>query len=511
MEFCSKYGYDYGFDGSDEEEMNDFNYETNTSTRKQVRKADSNIIAAKFDELVKSNETFAGSFFDCSKCKAIVSSHSLSNITKTNDEKFIWTCEYCSNLNDLSEKFMQSLDEIPDKDDVTFLIEPARHEISNKTNEIKSLNDNHLTYCIDISGSMDTQIQNDDKHTKIQKHRSGISRLNGVQMACLENLTCLKDTEPNRKVSLLTFSEKVKYFGDGTNCNINEPLINTSRTNYKNNEMIIEIPNDILTNKEKMFSLAQNQSKNENLVGLSESYDNLKEIESDRPLANETSIANPIEDVDLIQVAPPSNNVNFDQRVNEYTKQLSQFYDEDFNQFKDYNEKLTFIYNKFLLKFNKIVSINEETKSTKNKDANGLNDKNETESIKILSSFYNKKKNKINVTEMFKAIAQNLIDFRRDLKENLDNDVRNLFNEYHLEQSELKKEFKSSLKSRGVVFDAKLKEIENILKEIRMNKQETNLGKKATINLKEKLDMKTSIYFMGSLLTTIGELPIFIK
>jgi len=236
----------------------------------------------------------------------------------------------------------------------------------------------------------------------------------------------------------------------------------------------------------------------------------LKEIESDRPLANETSIANPIEDVDLIQVAPPSNNVNFDQRVNEYTKQLSQFYDEDFNQFKDYNEKLTFIYNKFLLKFNKIVSINEETKSTKNKDANGLNDKNETESIKILSSFYNKKKNKINVTEMFKAIAQNLIDFRRDLKENLDNDVRNLFNEYHLEQSELKKEFKSSLKSRGVVFDAKLKEIENILKEIRMNKQETNLGKKATINLKEKLDMKTSIYFMGSLLTTIGELSIFI-
>jgi hypothetical protein len=227
-------------------------------------------------------------------------------------------------------------------------------------------------------------------------------------------------------------------------------------------------------------------------------------------LANETYIANPIEEVDLIQVAPPSNNVNFDQRVNEYTKQLSQFYDEDFNQFKDYNEKLTFIYNKFLLKFNKIVSINEETKSTKNKDANGLNDKNETESIKILSSFYNKKKNKINVTEMFKAIAQNLIDFRRDLKENLDNDVRNLFNEYHLEQSELKKEFKSSLKSRGVVFDAKLKEIENILKEIRMNKQETNLGKKATINLKEKLDMKTSIYFMGSLLTTIGELPIFI-
>jgi hypothetical protein len=234
----------------------------------------------------------------------------------------------------------------------------------------------------------------------------------------------------------------------------------------------------------------------------------LKEIESDRPLANETSITNPIEDVD-IEVAP-SNNLNFDQRVNEYTKQLSQFYDEDFNQFKDYNEKLTFIYNKFLLKFNKIVNINEDAKSTKNKDPNGLNDKNETESIKILSSFYNKKKNKINVTEMFKAIAQNLIDFRRDLKENLDNEVRNLFNEYHLEQSELKKEFKSLLKSRVVVFDTKLKEIENIFKEIRVNKQESNLGKKATINIKEKLDMKTSIYFMGSLLTTIGEFNFYI-
>ena len=57
MEFCSKYGYNYGFQGSDEEDMID---EQQIKQKKKVRKTDSNIIAVKFDELTISNETFAG-------------------------------------------------------------------------------------------------------------------------------------------------------------------------------------------------------------------------------------------------------------------------------------------------------------------------------------------------------------------------------------------------------------------------------------------------------------------
>ena len=205
----------------------------------------------------------------------------------------------------------------------------------------------------------------------------------------------------------------------------------------------------------------------------------LKEIESDRPLANETSNTNhPIESE---QIDDTIKRLNLNSRVNEYTKSLSQFYDDDFNQFKEYNEKLTLSYNKFLLKFNKIVNIKEEMKSAKSKEEN-LNDKNETESMKILSSFYNKKKNKMNVTEMFKAIAQNLIEFRQDLKENLGNQVRNLFNEYNAEQNELKSEFKNLIKSRVVVFEKNVKEIEKILGEIRLDKHESNT-KKSPINL----------------------------
>ena len=296
MEFCSKYGYDYGFEGSDEDEMEEFDSQEKKNVKKSVRKADSNIIAVKFDSLA--NETFAGEPKKCTHCQAIVSLHSLANIKSDSNNKLIWTCEFCETINDLSLQMTQSLDEIPKIDDVTYLIEPAAQneplEVAESDSKVKSNDNNYLTYCIDISGSMDTQIPTTESGSE------KISRLKGVQTACLESLFGLKESEPNKRVSLVTFSDGVKYFGDATASNTNEPLINTSRgpqiyaprqqrsfsirsswqgvfgRNTNTNTNQDEIPTEILNNKEKMLALAQNQSGD--LKSVSKSHDRLAAI-----------------------------------------------------------------------------------------------------------------------------------------------------------------------------------------------------------------------------------------
>jgi hypothetical protein len=55
--------------------------------------------------------------------------------------------------------------------------------------------------------------------------QTGTSRLEGVKMACIETLKSLKDDDPQKLVSMVTFSSDVKYFGD---CSKNDPIVNTS-------------------------------------------------------------------------------------------------------------------------------------------------------------------------------------------------------------------------------------------------------------------------------------------
>jgi hypothetical protein len=264
MQFCSKYGYDYGFQGSDEEDMNE---DLNEKEQKKVRKTDSNIIAVKFDELTISNETFAGETKHCSQCLAILNKHSLSNITTESVTNIlIWKCEFCDHINKLAST---NINEIPKQEDVTYLIEPApptNEPLLANTKDIKSTDDNFLTYCIDISGSMDNQISSNNEQY--------MTRLDCVKIACLENLNILKDSEPNKNCSLVTFSDSIKYYGDGSKSSYQEPLINTS-THYSHQQQ----EDDLLTNKEKMLALGTNQPND--LNGISKSFDNLKSIIED--------------------------------------------------------------------------------------------------------------------------------------------------------------------------------------------------------------------------------------
>jgi hypothetical protein len=122
MEFCSKYGYDYGFHGSDEEEIEDEDTLTKLKVNRKVRKVDSNIIACKFDRLVLPNDQFAGDFVTCQRCQAVLTG--LSKKTSVNKETLVWECDFCGETNDLKSK-IKSVDELPNQNDVTFLLESS--------------------------------------------------------------------------------------------------------------------------------------------------------------------------------------------------------------------------------------------------------------------------------------------------------------------------------------------------------------------------------------------------
>lgn len=324
MDFCSKYGYDYGFEGSDSDEVSDDELKNESSLLsslssssssnkggkkvKKLRKADSNLISVKFDQLVSSNRMFAGDPIRCNSCGAIMSNVSKKSISA--DSK-TWKCEFCYETTDISAF---STDQIPSEDDVTFLIEPApiveAQSGSADENTVKSMNSTNLTYCIDISGSMDTAIE--VKSNEPQQRISHMSRLNGVIAACLESVDHLRTQEPNKRVALVTFSDNIKYYGD-TSKGANPILaigngnnfynyrqqpqqqqnsmfrnIRTRVTNAFSNISSQQIPveaddqtttpqqeiaHDIMDNKEKMIALASNQDQN--LKPISETFNSL--------------------------------------------------------------------------------------------------------------------------------------------------------------------------------------------------------------------------------------------
>jgi Mg-chelatase subunit ChlD len=282
MEFASKYGYDYGHQGSDEEDddVNNNNNNNNVNPagqpgasrrRTQLRKADSNIIAVKFDQLILPNEMFAGEPIKCGGCGAFMTAYSKKRLIETTK---VWPCEFCAHANDLLGS-LGSLEEIPNFDDVTFLIEAAPQKpATDAAAETKqgSLDSNYLTYCVDISGSMDTQIE--IKNNNEPNTAANMTRLEGVKTACVENIKMLKEKEPNKRVGLVTFSDTVKFYGDASKIKDNTPLVEVGQAHNMRNyfqqsfvqskrfspQQETEDNSDLLNNQEKLLALAKNQS-----------------------------------------------------------------------------------------------------------------------------------------------------------------------------------------------------------------------------------------------------------
>jgi len=241
----------------------------------------------------------------------------------------LWICEFCGNRNEF--KSILNSEKISEEE-ITYLVEsaPDNIEAPDKVFEKKSLTtpDTFLTYCIDVSTSMDIVIPISNNHETQKKIGFGhFTRLNCVKQACLENLKSLTNTEPNKICSLVTFSDSVRYYGDGSKSSYNKPLINISKKinfdnqktcDYRkpsfgpcfqlnnnlnfgqswpgqskfvdfskvNNQKLCceglsssiddEKASDILTNQDKMLKLGSKQPND--LNGISKSFDQLKNI-----------------------------------------------------------------------------------------------------------------------------------------------------------------------------------------------------------------------------------------
>lgn len=263
MEFCSKYGYDYGFKGSDSEEISDEEGDTQVKTKRRFRRADPNIIAVKFDTLVKPNQMQAGEPIVCKSCEAFMSMKSSANITNS-----IWTCEFCAEPNPVP---FYDANQLPKQDDVTYLLEaaaPKPEATAAKTAEkraaVKSIDNNYLTFCTDISGSMDTMLKSSSSDTV------HMTRLDATKAACVETLKRLEVEEPNKRVSLVTFSEQVKFYGDCKKTKAIETIRSGGSGNYRRRNAPRQVINQQMQTRSQtkgviqrvanMFSLTTPQS-----------------------------------------------------------------------------------------------------------------------------------------------------------------------------------------------------------------------------------------------------------
>ncbi|KAL5010281.1 hypothetical protein ScPMuIL_012586 [Solemya velum] len=184
---------------------------------KKTRRADTNIVSVKFDQLVSPKHMHTGDAVCCSACGAILSSLSVVEIEGPDK---IWECEFCYERN----KVDIDKDEVPKVDDVTFMLEPVIAKPDK--DEVVSGDESLVVFCVDISGSMGQTTMvpgklslrgRTGKQSGYDQHRdrTSVSRLQAVQAAVDHQLEEMNKHHPNRRVALITFSSEVYAVGDG--------------------------------------------------------------------------------------------------------------------------------------------------------------------------------------------------------------------------------------------------------------------------------------------------------
>jgi len=167
----------------------------------------------------------------------------LENIHETDR---VWVCEFCG----LHMQLNIEPEEIPNKEDVVYMLQPAI-QISNSNND----EDISVIFCIDNSGSMSvtTEIQgkhdiqhglSEEEYNTLKefieegvnqylpyerKNTTYVSRKQCVLAAIENQVVEMKKSHPNRKVGIVTFNDDVVIIGDGKE----NPEIITEENLYK--------------------------------------------------------------------------------------------------------------------------------------------------------------------------------------------------------------------------------------------------------------------------------------
>lgn len=216
----------------------------------KYRKADTNVISVDFKKIVAPNYMHTGDAIKCESCKGILNQFSKVEDIPGSDDKN-WKCEFCSHNNTLN--IVE--EEIPHKNDVTYMLQPAPATKAMKTDGDNST----ILFCIDTSGSMVQSKQVSGKF-KLKGNRDSafdgfvegprrdqflpgenrnmtwVSRLQAVQAAVNSQLKNLVENHPERKVGLIIFNNDVTMFGDCPENNVH-----ISGDKLSNFESLLEI------------------------------------------------------------------------------------------------------------------------------------------------------------------------------------------------------------------------------------------------------------------------------
>eukprot|EP01129_Flabellula_baltica_P011097 TRINITY_DN4786_c0_g1_i2.p1 TRINITY_DN4786_c0_g1~~TRINITY_DN4786_c0_g1_i2.p1 ORF type:complete len:618 (+),score=146.75 TRINITY_DN4786_c0_g1_i2:353-2206(+) len=190
-----------------------------TLTR-EVRKADTNIVALNLGSLAEEGLTlFTGDPCFCVECNSVFSS--ISRLNQDNDQQ-LWVCEFCGRENDL---FLEE-EEIPTEDTIDFMLEPPT-VVSQEVQD-----ESIVVFCIDTSGSMCCTSEVESSQFKLKRKAQDndfqqfmdgsdqyfpgqrrdvvyVSRLECVQAAVDSQLENFKISYPNRRVVIVDFNTEV--------------------------------------------------------------------------------------------------------------------------------------------------------------------------------------------------------------------------------------------------------------------------------------------------------------
>jgi len=184
---------------------------------RKVEISSTNIALASLGELQDPAELMTGEPCVCS-CGGMMSAESKQ--IKSGTKITGWKCQFCGAEN----KANLEPEEVPKSNTVDYILAPPPAD---------AMADSLMLFLIDVSGSMCVTTEVPEIQAEWQKLRMGkaknregetgnfVSRLQCVKAAIDTHFQRLQRQHPNKKVVLLTFSNGVNVYGDGTSTEIN--------------------------------------------------------------------------------------------------------------------------------------------------------------------------------------------------------------------------------------------------------------------------------------------------
>ncbi|KAM9980226.1 hypothetical protein ACTFIZ_006498 [Dictyostelium cf. discoideum] len=244
----------------------------------KIKKATTNVLVVNLGTVAKDSSIQTGDGYFCKKCNCGFSNiNALKEITLSDGKKHpniptdggfdgnkTWKCEFCYEENEI----IIDKEEIPQSNIIDYILESEPvgdvNNNNNKTKEEKEKDekeknekdDSFVIFCIDISGSMEvTQSVNglsipsslvsnpgihDNEPSSYEKQAltkvSYVSRLQCVQIGLLHQIESIAEKYPNKRVGIVTFSDKVTMFGDGST----EPVTISDRAKLLDLSQLVE-------------------------------------------------------------------------------------------------------------------------------------------------------------------------------------------------------------------------------------------------------------------------------